>query len=158
MEIRKAASQDVKRINDLLFQVAKIHADGRPDIFKAASKKYSDEELIKIIECEKTPVFVATEDGDVIGYAFCVFQITEGSLLLQDKKTLYIDDLCVDENKRGAHVGHALYDHVISFAKENGVDNITLNVWAFNDNAYKFYQKLGMKELKIVMEQNLNQT
>ncbi len=156
MTIRRAKAKDLKKINELLYQVAKIHADGRPDIFKTATKKYSDEELIEIISNDSSPIFVAVDDQDfVLGYAFCVYQITKNSILLQDKKTLYIDDICVDESARGSHIGKSLYDFVIKFAKENNFDNITLNVWAFNDGAYKFYEKCGMIPLKITMEKPL---
>ena len=154
--IRRAKPKDIERINALLFQVAKIHADGRPDIFKTATKKYSDEQLLKIIQNDQTPIFVATDESDfVLGYAFCVYQITKDSLLLQDRKTLYIDDICVDENARGRHIGKSLYEYVLNFSKQNGFDNITLNVWSLNDGAYKFYQKCGMKPLKITMEKTL---
>ncbi len=141
MIIRRAKQTDANRINELLFQVARLHAEGRPDIFKSATKKYSDSALASIIEDDQTPIFVAADDSDtVLGYAFCIYQITENSLLLQDKKTLYIDDICVDENRRGAHIGKSLYDYVVSFAKENGFDNITLNVWALNEGALRFYR------------------
>lgn len=153
MIIRRAENKDSKRINDLLYQVAKIHADGRPDIFKTATKKYSDKQLTEIIENDKTPIFVAADDnGYVLGYAFCICQQTKDSLLLCDKKTLYIDDICVDENMRGGHIGKKLYEYVTDYAKTNGFDNITLNVWAFNESAYKFYEKCGMTPQRIIME------
>lgn len=156
MKIRRALAKDIDRINDLLFQVAKIHADARPDIFKAATKKYSDRELLEIIENDETPVFVAADrEGNVLGYAFCVYQITENSMLLQDKRTLYIDDICVDEGARGMHIGKELFDYVVAFAKENKFDNITLNVWALNEGAYRFYEKCGMTPLKTNMEMSL---
>ncbi|MDO4607799.1 MAG: GNAT family N-acetyltransferase [Clostridia bacterium] len=153
MTIRRAKNKDGKRINELLYQVARVHADGRPDIFKPATKKYSDDELFKIIKNDQTPIFVATDDADnVLGYAFCVYQITKDSLLLQDKKTLYIDDICVDQNARGCGIGSTLYNYVVDFAKQNGFDNITLNVWSLNEGAYKFYKKCGMTPLKVTME------
>ena len=156
MKIRRALAKDIDRINDLLFQVAKIHADARPDIFKAATKKYSDRELLEIIENDETPVFVAADrEGNGLGYAFCVYQITENSMLLQDKRTLYIDDICVDEGARGMHIGKELFDYVVAFAKENKFDNITLNVWALNEGAYRFYEKCGMTPLKTNMEMSL---
>lgn len=58
MKIRKAETRDAERINELLFQVAKIHADGRPDIFKTATKKYSDEELVGIISNNHSPILL----------------------------------------------------------------------------------------------------
>ena len=156
MQIRRAEIKDADKINELLFQVAKIHANGRPDIFKTATKKYSDQELIEIINNDDSPIFVATDEKDLcLGYAFCVFQKTKDSILLQDRKTLYIDDICVDENSRGKHIGKSLYDFVENFAKENGFDNITLNVWSFNQSAYKFYEKCGMTPLKTTMEKRL---
>lgn len=156
MQIRRADIKDADKINELLFQVAKIHANGRPDIFKTATKKYSDQELIEIINNDDSPIFVATDEKDFcLGYAFCVFQKTKDSILLQDRKTLYIDDICVDENSRGKHIGKSLYDFVENFAKENGFDNITLNVWSFNQSAYKFYEKCGMTPLKTTMEKRL---
>ncbi|MEE0896570.1 MAG: GNAT family N-acetyltransferase [Acutalibacteraceae bacterium] len=156
MQIRRADIKDADKINELLFQVAKIHANGRPDIFKTATKKYSDQELIEIINNDDSPIFVATDEKDFcLGYAFCVFQKTKDSILLQDRKTLYIDDICVDENSRGKHIGKSLYDFIENFAKENGFDNITLNVWSFNESAYKFYEKCGMTPLKTTMEKRL---
>ena len=156
MQIRRADIKDADKINELLFQVAKIHANGRPDIFKTATKKYSDQELIEIINNDDSPIFVATDEKDFcLGYAFCVFQKTKDSILLQDRKTLYIDDICVDENSRGKHIGKSLYDFIENFAKENGFDNITLNVWSFNQSAYKFYEKCGMTPLKTTMEKRL---
>lgn len=156
MKIRRAEIKDSDRINELLFQVAEIHANGRPDIFKTATKKYSDQELIKIIGNDDSPIFVATDENDyVLGYAFCVFEITKDNLLLQDRKTLYIDDICVDESHRGKHIGKMLYDYVLCFAKENEFDNITLNVWAFNEGACKFYENCGMTPLKITMEKSI---
>ena len=156
MNIRRAETRDADRINELLFQVAKIHANGRPDIYKTATKKYSDEELIKIIGNDDSPIFVATDENDyILGYAFCIFEEIKDSVLLKDKKTLYIDDICVDENSRGKHVGQSLYDFVENFAEEKGFDNITLNVWSFNESAYKFYENCGMTPLKITMEKSI---
>jgi len=156
MVIRRAVPEDMGRINDLLFQVAKVHSDGRPDIFKSGSKKYTDGELLSIIEDDNTPIFVAEEeDGYICGYAFCIYEITEGSNLLCDMKTLYIDDLCVDESIRGKHIGTLLYDYVTEEAKRNGAYRITLNVWSFNTPAIRFYEKRGLSPLKTVMEKIL---
>ncbi len=156
MNIRRAESKDAARINELLYQVAEVHAKGRPDIFKTATKKYSDDELINIIACDTTPIFVAVNEEDsVLGYAFCIVQIVKDHILLRDKKTLYIDDICVDAAKRGNRIGKSLYDFVYDFAVKNGFDDITLNVWSFNEGAYKFYEKCGMTPQRIIMEKKL---
>lgn len=156
MIIRRAAQKDMNGINKLLNQVLMVHHNGRPDLFKANVKKYTDEELVLIIEDDAKPIFVAVDDSDeVLGYAFCVFIQHMNNNILTDVKTLYIDDLCVDEEKRGMHIGRQLYDFVIEFAKESGCYNLTLNVWSCNESAMKFYEKCGLIPQKIGMEKIL---
>ena len=155
MNIRFARETDLEQINDLLYQVCMVHHNGRPDLFKAGAKKYTDDELIKIMHDEKTPILVAADENDIVrGYAFCIFQ-EHNSGSLTDIKTLYIDDLCVDENMRGQHIGQTLYNAVLDFAKENGCYNVTLNVWSCNESAMKFYENCGLKPQKIGMEKIL---
>ena len=67
-------------------------------------------------------------------------------------RTLYIDDICVDETCRGQNVGKILYEHIHQFAKEMKFYNITLNVWSCNPSAKKFYEKMGLRPQKICME------
>lgn len=70
-------------------------------------------------------------------------------------RTLYIDDLCVNKQCRGKHIGTQLYNFVKEYAKANGFYNITLNVWQCNPSAMKFYEAIGLKPLKVGMEEIL---
>lgn len=152
LKIRRAQEEDIPVIDKLLFEVLKVHSDVRPDLFKAGTKKYTDEELKEILADDKTPVFVAERDGGVVGYAFCVHQQFINNNNMTDIKTLYIDDLCVDEAARGMHIGKALYEYVVEYARAQAYYNVTLNVWADNVNAVKFYERIGLKIQKIGME------
>lgn len=153
MKIRRAQEQDMDGINNLLLQVCLVHHKGRPDLFKYGAKKYSDNELKAIINDDSRPIFVAVDEhNSVLGYAFCIFQQYIGNNIMTDIKTLYIDDLCVDEQLRGQHIGKQIYQAVIAFAKENGCYNVTLNVWSLNESAMKFYQACGLKPQKVGME------
>ncbi len=154
--MRKANKNDIKGIISLLYQVHAVHSNGRPDIFKKGGIKYQDFEIESIINNENTPVFVFVNDENIVlGYSFCEVVVTNENTSLHARKSLYIDDLCVDEKARGQHIGAALYDYVVNFAKENNFDSITLNVWELNDGAKAFYEKCGLKPLKTVMEQIL---
>ena len=153
MKIRRAQEKDMKDLDRLLFQVNMVHHKGRPDLFKAGQRKYTDDQLREIIQDDRRPVFVAeNEEGNVVGYAFCIFQQRLNDHILTDIKSLYIDDLCVDEACRGQHVGSALYEYVKDFAREQGCYNLTLNVWALNEGARRFYEKCGLRPQKIGME------
>ena len=92
------------------------------------------------------------EGQNVLGHAFCIHKQEIGNSVLTEIKTLYIDDICVDENARGKHIGQSLYEFVKEFALKEGYYNLTLNVWSCNPGAKKFYEAMGMKEQKIGME------
>lgn len=149
--IRQASVADIPRIIDLLHQVDMVHHRLRPDLFKPNTTKYDEQELVVLLEDETKPIFVY-DDGEVLGYAFCQMSEVKDDRLLQDRKTLYIDDLCVDEAARGKHIGKALFDFVRDYAKSIGCHAITLNVWEGNDSAIRFYQNMGMHPQKIGME------
>ena len=152
LHIRHAEERDIPEIGKLLTQVNAVHHYGRPDLFKLA-RKYTDEELRELLRDANRPVFVACAAEDrALGYCFCIHQQHRDDNILTDIKTLYIDDLCVDEARRGRHIGRALYEHVLEYARASGCYNVTLNVWTLNPTAQKFYESLGMKPQKIGME------
>jgi len=150
--IRRAIEKDIPKIGDLLSQVDLVHHNGRPDIFKIG-RKYSDEELKVLLKEESRPILVSVDEHDgVMGYCFCIFQQHIDNSVLTDIKTLYIDDLCVDETLRGKHIGKELYEAAVALAKENGCYNLTLNVWSCNPSALRFYESCGLVPQKIGME------
>ena len=149
--IRKANNKDITRIIELLHQVNMVHHVLRPDLFKPHTTKYSEQELASLLKDKDKPIFVY-DNGTVLGYAFCQVSEIKNNQLLEDIKTLYIDDICVDENARGKHIGKALYEHVRNYAESIGCNNITLNVWDGNDAAYHFYKNMGMQVQKTTME------
>lgn len=155
INIRSAELRDIPALGRLLYEVHKVHSDVRPDLFKAGARKYTDEQLEEILQSGERPVFVAEQDGQGAGYAFCIPKQLVGDRSMTDVRTLYIDDLCVDEAARGKHIGTKLYDFVLDFAKRQGYYNVTLNVWADNKAAVKFYEKIGLRVQKIGMEKIL---
>lgn len=156
MKIRRAEERDIPAMNRLLLQVLTVHRNGRPDLFKENCRKYTDEELRELLRNESRPILVAENgEGEVLGYAFCAFQQYKNDNILTDIKTLYIDDLCVDEVRRGEHVGTALYEAALDLARESGCYNVTLNVWSCNEAAMRFYESRGLKPQKVGMEKIL---
>ena len=149
--IRKASNKDIQRIIELLHQVNMVHHVIRPDLFKPHTTKYNEQELEAMFKDDSKPVFVY-DDGEVLGYAFCQTTEVKDNLLLEDNKSLYIDDICVDEKARGKHVGKALYEYVRDYARSIGCHNITLNVWEGNNPAISFYKNMGMQVQKTTME------
>lgn len=155
MQIRQAQAEDIPALGRLLEQVEMVHHLGRPDLFKRGGRKYNDDQLRELLcDVERRPILVAADEtsGQVVGYAFCMLVQHINDNVLTDVRTLYLDDLCVDETLRGQHVGRVLYDAVLALARERGCYNVTLNVWSCNPAAMRFYEKCGLVPQKVGME------
>jgi ribosomal protein S18 acetylase RimI-like enzyme len=155
-EIRKAQEKDIPKLLELLKQVNAIHAGRRPDIFRYATK-YSAEELKKLLANPSYFIFVAADEKDEAeGYAICLDATIRGDAIRTEIRNLYLDDLCVDEKARGGHIGTKLLDFVKSFAKEQGFDILTLNVWELDKEAKKFYLSQDMQVERTTLEYKLH--
>lgn len=155
MEIRFAEVRDIPGMIDLLQQVGEVHHRIRPDLFRSGAQKYDEAALEALLKDPARPILAAVEEDRLLGYCFCILEEMKDDPVLCDTKSLYIDDLCVDETIRGKHVGSRLYDHVCAYAKSLGCKSVTLNVWCGNDSAMKFYESRGMRPRKIYMETQL---
>lgn len=157
MNIRFAVSSDIPGMIALLKQVGQVHHDGRPDLFRSGAQKYDEKALLALLRDPERPIFIA-DDGGVAGYAFCIVKEVAGDPVLCDCRSLYIDDLCVDESRRGSGIGKALLSAVTAYAKAENFYNITLNVWSCNESALRFYESCGLAPQKIGMELLLEDT
>ena len=155
MEIRFAQIGDVPGILSLLQQVGQVHHQGRPDIFRADAQKYGASQVIAMLDKPGIAIFVAAEEDAVLGYCFCFVKEHRKDPVIADYTELYIDDLCVDENLRGQHIGKALYESACRYARQRRCRSITLNVWSCNESATAFYKALGLQPQKTTMEQIL---
>ena len=157
MEIRFAQAKDVVGILALLRQVGQVHHEGRPDIFRKGAQKYGASQVLAMLESSATPIFVAVEEDAVLGYGFCMFKEYKNDPVIADHRELYIDDLCVDENHRGKHIGKAIYEEICRYAKMRKCYSVTLNVWSCNESAMRFYESLGLMPQKVGMENILEE-
>lgn len=153
MIIRKAQIGDIDGILKLLSQVLEVHAKIRPDLFVSGTVKYSRRELEEIIADTNTPVFVAAgEDNSILGHAFTQISVNTSQNMPKGMRSMYIDDICVDIAARRQSVGRKLFEYCISYAKELGVYDVSLNVWEGNDTAERFYKAMGMTVRKTTLE------
>ena len=156
--IRRAIPEDYEVIGQLLVGLLVQHQSGRPDLFEPqndGSGKYSREEFEAELADDRTVIFTACADESVIGYIVCKLLTVRKNPVLKNVKTLYIDDLCVDESARGTGAGRKLMEAAEVYARETGCHNITLNVWEFNGNAKAFYEHLGYGTQRREMEKVL---
>ena len=152
MDIRLAQPQDVPGILALLRQIGEVRHQARPDLFRANSQKYSASQVLAILDSVTNPIYVAVNDTDVIACGFCSIKTHFHDPVIADHTTLYIDDICVDKKHRRRHVGTALYQKILGYAKLHQCYNVTLNLWSCNPVAEKFCRSLGFKPQSMGME------
>ena len=147
--IRESDVKDSNAVYNLLMVIAKLHKDARPDVFANLVSKYTPEQVSSRLSKSDNGVFVAEVEGNVVGYVFCDV-IKEG-----DGKTLYVDDLCIDEAYRRLGIGKMLIDRAKSYAFEKNCRCVMLNVWEFNESAVRFYENYGFSTRSRHLEMKL---
>lgn len=157
MEIRLAREGDIPGILALLGQVGAVHHQIRPDLFRSDARKYDADALRAILRQPDRPIYLAEAAGEVLGYCFCICRDYRDDPVQTDRQEWYIDDLCVEESRRGQGIAGALYRHVCGCARERGCRYITLNVWQGNTGAMGFYEKMGLRPRSVTLEQPLEE-
>ena len=152
MKIRNMTLDDYKEVDRLMAQVHKIHVEGRPDLYVDVDHIYSMEQFREMVENEDMISVVAEIDETVVGICFVSLR---ARTCMVKRRTAYMDDLCVDDSYRGKGIGKQLYLYVKERAKEMGAERLDLMVWDFNENARKFYESMGMKPQRYIMEEYL---
>ena len=152
MQIRDMKLEDYNDVDRLMAQVHKIHVEGRPDLYVNVEHIYSMEQYKKMVEDEDMISVIAEDQGMVVGICFVSMRARTGMV---NRRTAYMDDLCVDETYRGKGIGKILYEHVKVRAKKMGAERLDLMVWSFNENAIRFYEEMGMRPQRYIMEEYL---
>lgn len=86
--------------------------------------------------------FVAETNGEIIGIALYYYRYSTWK-----GKTIHLEDLIVQQDKRGTGAGFALYSEIIAQGKRDNVRRIEWNVLDWNTPAIEFYKKSGAKIL-----------
>ncbi|MCO4291715.1 GNAT family N-acetyltransferase [Solitalea sp. MAHUQ-68] len=131
INIRDARKEDCPRLLELIKELA-------------IYEKAPDEVTVTLEHFEETgfgesPVwkaFVAEKDGYVVGFAlyYVRYSTWKGS-------RMYLEDILVTEEMRGAGIGKLLFDRLIVEAKEKKFNGMVWQVLEWNEPAINFYKK-----------------
>lgn len=152
MEIRLANIKDLPQIVPLLYDVATIHIESRPDIFKPKDIKIITNYAKEILEDKNNIVYVADENQMIEGVIVCKIKEVKNHVNLKDSKSLWIDELCVKSDNRKKGIGKCLIYKAKEIAKKEKCIRLELNCWNFNENAIRFYEKQGLTTQRRIME------
>lgn len=155
--IRAMQPQDYETYYSFLSELHALHVKERPDIFRPKVGVPPREVFESDLQKGDREYFLAVAGTTAAGMCTLLWKERKDDpdYPLLPCRSGHIDDLFVAPEFRGQGIGTQLYREAERRARERGVDNLTLMVWAFNENALRLYQKLGMKPLLFNMEQRL---
>ena len=163
MNIRRANINDIdNNLLNIFIDGFEFHLNGRKDIFDNNKKNddlkkdldqkkqqlqlYRLQNLINLIENKN--VLVAEKNNNILG--FIIFEIKD-----KCSKTLWIDQLVVDEKERGKGISSLLIKKAEEIAKKEKCIRVEFCCWSFNKRANEIYNHLGFKEQRVIFEKEI---
>jgi GNAT superfamily N-acetyltransferase len=103
-----------------------------------------------------TGIFVAEEAGDLAGFIHVAIRDSAPIPILRRRRYAVIDGVGVRVDRQKHGIGTALMEKAHAWASAMGAESIQLSVFAFNEKAFTFYEKLGYQTLSRKMERKLS--
>ena len=145
--IRTASYEDAAVLARLNVTVHQLHAEAQPERYKPL--RGDDPALIaeheKRLADDNMRTVIAEVDGEPAGYAQCFLRDQPENVFLHASRVLHVDAISVQEVFQGQGVGQAIMRHLATYARELNAQGITLGVMVFNEQAIRFYEKLGFE-------------
>ncbi|MDD3718504.1 MAG: GNAT family N-acetyltransferase [Actinomycetota bacterium] len=91
--------------------------------------------------CDSQRYFCAVNAGEVVG--FCALSTRRS--LFGPSTLAYVDELVVEESRRGQGIGGMLLDRAREIALEAGCSRLELDSAIHRERAHRFYEKRGLK-------------
>ena len=147
--VRKAGMDEFPRIVHLKQQIHQLHVNGRPDLF---APMQNDDVYEAHAQEKGMHLFLAEKGNAVVGYALFTYVHRPVSPYMCERKFMHVEEFCVDENCHRQGIGRTLMEALRQDASQNGYPRLELDVWAFNEDARKFYESIGFTTYRYFME------
>ena len=144
MVIRKATLDDYDELCALIAEVDELHRINLPKRFREPEGPTREWDYFRpLVMDEDVGLFVVEQDGVLVGFVQVVVRDSRDIPILVPRRYAFIDSILVTEEFRGAGIGRALVDRAHEWAVSMGATEMELNVFEFNEDAIKFYRRLG---------------
>ena len=157
MHIRRATIEDAELIARLVKPVHDIHVQARPDFFKPyALTAELIADFCNQLADESITCLIGEVDGEAVGYVLAQVIERAENPYTYAMRYLLVDQISVNPEVRSKGYGEALMQAVFDLAKSLELPRVMLGVWAFNERAITFYERLGLMALDTRMEVDLD--
>lgn len=143
-----ATSADLEAMADLLAELFTLESDFQPE----RDKQLRGLRLI-LDNPQIGRLFVLRGDDQVVGMANALITISTA----EGCPVLLLEDVIVKAKFRGLKLGRRLVEHVLDWARDNGMPRVTLLADKDNSPALAFYERLGFERSAMsVLRKNLS--
>jgi ribosomal protein S18 acetylase RimI-like enzyme len=156
--LRRATSADLPRIGRLGALLVEAHHDFDPTRFLAASDRTPADYasfLRAQLENPDVGIFVADDNGGVIGYAYAAVEGYDYRSLRGPAGAVH--DLVVDPSYRGRGVGRLLLKAILAYLRSRGVSRAVLWTAERNEVAQRLFASMGFRRTMIEMTRELDE-
>ncbi|MBV9493752.1 MAG: GNAT family N-acetyltransferase [Acidobacteria bacterium] len=145
--IRPADPRDADPLGQLGTMLMQTHYDFDPQRFLApgpgARSGYAGF-LVSRLESHDERVFVAEEDGTIVGYVYVALEPLSWKELRGPAG--FVHDVAVTDAARRHGVGTQLMEAALGWLRERGAPRVILWTAARNEDAQSVFRKLGFRE------------
>lgn len=128
IEAKEVRTEYIDGINNLLGQLT-------------SSPKDMNEALLRtIVESDRTHLFLAYIGNQMVGMA------TLAAYVIPTGTKAWVEDVVVDNNFRGKHIGKRLVNHVVEYTKKYSPCSLMLTSRPMRVAANKLYQSVGFEK------------
>lgn len=154
--VRRAVSDDARRIAELAVKLARQHENYDPRRFARLYDEPQAEWFYggQTAATKDSTVLIAELENEIVGFAYLEYEAKDYPNLLENAAWLH--DIYIDERARGQNAGKLLIEKSIEVAKEFGADKLMLSVAAKNELAQNFFERRGFRETMVEMMLDLN--
>jgi ribosomal protein S18 acetylase RimI-like enzyme len=154
--VRRATRDDLRQIGRLGALLVEAHHTFDSRRFLAATSRTKDAYAAYLgtqLDAPSAAVFVAEENGEVIGYAYVAAESYDYMALRGPAGVLH--DIIVDPERRRGGVGRQLLEAALGFVLERGLNQIVLGTAERNEAAQRFFASVGFRPTMIEMTRDL---
>ena len=150
--IRLAKIQDLEQVNIIRKEVNDLHIKGRPDVFKPGFTAEIKEYVKCYINSDDKFLLVCEDNNLICSYAMVNFVLKPETPYRYELKYLEIQEIGTLQSAQGKGYGIEIIKAVKDIAQKHDIHRIELNMWTFNEEALKFYEKTGFSTYRRYLE------
>ena len=151
--IRFATINDIEQVNTIRREVNDLHVKHRPDLFKPGFPSKIRDYVNCYLNSDNKFLIVCEQNNLICSYAMVDLIVKPETPYMFERKHLEINEIGTLKTENGKGYGKQIIQRVKELANELNIHRIELNMWYFNKDALKFYEKNGFDTYRLYLEQ-----